>query len=152
MDTPDLRWTTGDSLPADLHDAVDDGLDASNLAAEPRLAEVRALVVGVREGDAVRGGAIGRTWGACAELQQLWVDAAHRHRGLGSQLLHAFEAEAVARGATVFYLETFNFMAPDFYARHGYQAAATIEGFGPGIRKFLMHKSLPGGPPGVTRR
>ena len=69
-------------LPISVHDAlpepettlVGDGLDASNAAAAP-LQQVMPLACCARRASgAVVGGAVGRTWGECCELQQLWVD------------------------------------------------------------------------------
>jgi ribosomal protein S18 acetylase RimI-like enzyme len=88
------------------------------------------------------GGGSARSWGAACELQQLWVDTEWRHRGLGSRLVANVEAEARARGCTLIYLETFTFQAPNFYARLGYEVAATLAGFPDGITKFLMTKRL----------
>lgn len=129
-----------DEAPEALLRAVDDGLTQHNAAAAP-LDEVRPLSCFLRSPEgAVLGGAVGRTWGACAELLQLWVSPAQRGHGLGSQLLRAFEADARARGCHVFYLDTFSFQAPAFYRRHGYHAAVEITGYHGDIRKCLMQR------------
>jgi GNAT superfamily N-acetyltransferase len=143
MDTPDLRWTTHpDSPPSALADAVDQGLGEANLAAEPRLADVQALAVGAWRADRPVGGAIGRTWGECAELQQLWVQPELRRRGIGARLLRDFQQAAAARGARRIYLDTFSFQAPAFYAGQGWRVVLEIAGFADGIRKFTMLKDL----------
>jgi GNAT superfamily N-acetyltransferase len=144
MDTPDLRWTLhAQAAPAALADAVDGGLGEANLAAEPRLADVQPLATGVWDGERAVGGAIGRTWGECAEVQQLWVEPGLRGRGLGARLLADFERAAAARGARRLYLDTFSFQAPDFYARQGWRVALAIEGFADGgVRKFTLMKDL----------
>ena len=131
-----------DELPSDGRRIVDDGLTAANAAAAP-LHEVRALGCFAREAHGtVIGGAIGRTWGRCCELQQLWVHADHRRRGLGTRLVEAFERRAQERGCTVFYLETFSFQAPALYARLGYRAELGIDGFAPGVVKHFMVKEV----------
>jgi ribosomal protein S18 acetylase RimI-like enzyme len=131
---------TYDDPPAGLCEAVDQGLEAHAHAAAP-LADVRPLAVFAREGaGAVKGGAVGRTWGGCCELLQLWVAAEERRRGLGTTLLKRFEAQARSRGCTVFYLTTLSYQAPAFYRRHGYRVAAQIAGYPQGIRKFLMRR------------
>ena len=66
-----------------------------------------------------------------------------RRAGLGRQLLQAFEARAQQRGCRQFYLETFSFQAPGFYAALGYRIAHRIDGFAPGISKCLMVRELP---------
>jgi len=123
--------------PHDLQ-VVDSGLGDANEGAAP-LHEVRPLACFLRDVDgAVVGGAVGRRWGACAELQQLWVRPELRRQGLGAQLVRAFEARAAQHGCTLVYLETFSFQAPRLYASLGYQVRHTIEGFGHGIAKHLM--------------
>lgn len=122
--------------------ALDAGLSGFN-AAQPALAQVRPLFVAVHDaGGRLSGAASGRSWGECCELQQLWVDAACRRRGLGRALLAAFEAEAAARGCRLVYLDTFSFQAPGFYAALGYEPALVTRGYAPGIEKTTFHKRL----------
>ena len=134
----EFAWDVHDHLPPDAAQVVDHGLGQSNQAAAPvdeikRLSCFASLASG-----AVVGGAVGRRWGECCELQQLWVDAAYRHRGIGSKLVRLFEERAAAHGCRTFYLETFSFQAPAFYRSLGYHAAAEIGGFPGGIIKYLM--------------
>jgi len=89
------------------------------------------------------GGAVGRTWGEAAELQQLWVAKDLRGRGVGARLLSLFEAAARQRGCRLVYLDTFTFQAPDFYLKQGYETACRFDGFPGGISKFVMRKTLP---------
>jgi GNAT superfamily N-acetyltransferase len=134
------RWhfSEHDDVPAQEGDVVDAGLDAFNHEAAP-LHEVQRLSCFARAADGtIVGGAVGRTWGEACELQQIWVDAAHRKHGLGSEILQRFEALGRRRGCRTFYLETFSFQAPVFYAKHGYRVAAEIRAFPHGIAKFVM--------------
>jgi GNAT superfamily N-acetyltransferase len=127
-----------DAVPAEDARVVDQGLDDFNSAAAS-LHEVRPLACFARlEGGAVVGGAIGRTWGQCCELQRLWVHPAHQRAGLGTRLVRQFEETAAARGCSVFYLDTFSFQARPFYERLGYEARLEIRGFAPGVAKYIM--------------
>jgi GNAT superfamily N-acetyltransferase len=140
MKAPEL--TVHDEPDAADARVVDQGLDDHNNASAP-LHEVRPLACFVRDAaGAVIGGALGRTWGACAELQQLWVQGELRRQGLGARLVRAFEQRAAQRGCVRVYLTTFSFQAPRLYASLGYQMHHTIEGFGPGITKHLMMHEL----------
>jgi ribosomal protein S18 acetylase RimI-like enzyme len=140
-----VTLASGGAFEITLHDdppradalVVDAGLDDANAAAAP-LHDVQPLGCFARTADGVVGGAIGRTWGRCCELQQLWVEPALRRRGVGAQLVRAFEARAAARGCDIFYLETFSFQAPRLYAALGYEVAHELQGYAPGISKFLM--------------
>lgn len=135
-----LSFTTTDTPPDGPLGTVDAGLDAHNHAAA-RLGDVRPLAaLATDESGAVVGGAVGRTWGGCCELQQLWVAAEHRGDGVGSRLLRDFEARARTRGCHTFYLNTFSFQAPEFYQRHGYAVLAQIAGYPDGIVHYLMQR------------
>lgn len=138
MNPDSLVIETFDAAPEPLLQAVDQGLDEHNVSVAP-LQDVSPLSAIARAAEGqVLGGAVGRTWGACCELLQLWVSKGQRSRGLGTRLLHAFERAARSRGCTVFYLTTLSYQAPDFYKKHGYAVAAEIAGYPDGIRKFLM--------------
>jgi ribosomal protein S18 acetylase RimI-like enzyme len=142
--TPDTSIETDfivsvhDDLPAEEARLIDDGLGHANESAAP-LHEVRPLSCFVRSAmGAVVGGAVGRTWGTCCELQQLWVAPGHRRQGLGSLLVRRFEEHAGSRGCRTFYLETFSFQAPALYRALGYEPRLALEGFGAGIVKYVM--------------
>ncbi len=137
-----LSFTVHDgNLPPEAA-LVDAGIDEFN-SQEPALADVKPLVVLCRgkEGHLL-GGAVGRTWGGCGELQQLWVSREQRMRGIGSALMRQFEHAASTRGVGLLYLYTFTFQAPAFYTKCGFSVALELSGFGPGISKFTMVKSL----------
>jgi ribosomal protein S18 acetylase RimI-like enzyme len=136
-----VKVTVHDELPPDAK-IIDTGLGEANAAAAP-LENVQALACLARDdADRVIGGAIGRTWGTCCELQQLWVEPAHRRRGIASRLVREFERRAEARGARTFYLETFSFQAPGLYRSLGYSERLALRGFAPGIVKYTMVREL----------
>lgn len=138
-----LSISVHDDVPDADGRAVDTGLGAANDAAAP-LHEVRRLSCFARTpSGAVVGGAVGRTWGTCCELQQLWVEAGHRRRGIGAQLVRALERRAASRGCATFYLETFSFQAPALYRALGYEVKLALAGFGPGIVKYTMVREAP---------
>lgn len=121
---------------------IDQGLGAHNDAAAP-LHEVRHLSCLVHdEAGRLLGGAIGRRWGDCAELMQLWVDPAQRGRGLGAGLVRGFEAAAVTQGCRHFFLETFSFQAPGLYRSLGYVEVHVRRHYPHGIVKHFMEKSV----------
>lgn len=140
MPTMPLAFTTTGAPSDEALLAVDNGLERHNHAAAP-LGEVSPLAVFATDpAGTVVGGAVGRTWGQCCELLQLWVAPEHRSQGVGSRLLQAFEAGARSRGCSTFYLTTLSYQAPEFYRRHGYGVLAQIAGYPDGIVKFLMQR------------
>jgi GNAT superfamily N-acetyltransferase len=140
---PDLVYTTFDTPPEASAKIVDAGLDEYNFAVAPLTDVVPLAAVATNADSRVVGGAVGRTWGGCCELLQLWVEPTCRSSGVGTRLLKAFEARARTRGCNVFYLTTLSFQAPEFYRKHGYEAIAQISGYPNGIVKYLMHKTEP---------
>jgi ribosomal protein S18 acetylase RimI-like enzyme len=135
-----LVFTASDAPSDESLRIVDAGLEDHNHAAAP-LTDVAPLATFAADpSGAVVGGAVGRTWGQCCELLQLWVAADYRSEGVGSRLLREFEGRARERGCRVFYLTTLSFQAPAFYEKHGYDTLARISGYPNGIVKYLMHK------------
>jgi GNAT superfamily N-acetyltransferase len=135
-----FKVSAHDSYPPKETALVDRGLGEANTAAAP-LHEVRPLVCFARtEGGRVVGGAVGRWWGPCCELQQLWVEPSYRRRGIGTQLIQAFEARAREHGCSTFYLETFSFQTPRLYELLGYTVAYEHKVYPHGIVKYVMVK------------
>jgi GNAT superfamily N-acetyltransferase len=135
--------TAHDEHPARETALVDQGLGAYNDAAAP-LHEVRPLACFARSPSGqVVGGAVGRRWGRCCELQQLWVEDSHRRQGIGARLVRAFEAHARGHGCTWFYLETLSFQAPSFYRSLGYHVEFERSVYPHGVIKYHMAKEVP---------
>lgn len=149
MNTDALTFSDFDDPPETSVLAVETGLELHNHAVAP-LSGVRPLASFASDpaGNVV-GGAVGRTWGRCCELLQLWVEPAHRARGVASRLLQRFEQRAAGRGCNVFYLTTLSYQAPEFYRKRGYAMIAKISGYPNGIIKYLMYKEVPDSPVGL---
>ncbi|WP_286260049.1 GNAT family N-acetyltransferase [Streptomyces graminofaciens] len=89
------------------------------------------------------GGLVGHTWAGWLHVTCLWVDERHRGAGLGSQLLSEAERLAVAeRGCRAARLETWDFQAPEFYQRLGYEVVCVIPDYPPGITEYTLTKKL----------
>jgi N-acetylglutamate synthase-like GNAT family acetyltransferase len=138
----DVTIEVHEEHPAAASAVVDHGIGQSNDAAAP-LHEVKPLsCFALVASGTVVGGAVGRRWGPCCELQQLWVEPGRRHQGIAKRLLAAFEAQAQSHGCSGFYLETFSFQAPEFYRSVGYTVAHENKLFPHGIVKYLMVKRV----------
>ena len=140
-----VTFTINDDVPPDVDAVVDAGLGEANRVAAP-LHEVRPLscVARLASGEII-GGVIGRTWGRCCEVQQLWVHADHRRQGIGSRLMNDLHRRAQERGCCTFYLETMSFQAPGLYRSLGYETRLEISGFSESITKHFMVREAPAG-------
>ncbi|MGY0067882.1 GNAT family N-acetyltransferase [Streptomyces sp. QTS137] len=88
------------------------------------------------------GGLVGHTWATWLHVTYLWVDERHRGAGLGTRLLAEAERLATARGCRSSRVETWDFQAPKFYRRHGYEVVCVIPDYPPGITEYTLVKRL----------
>ncbi len=142
--TTELSFVVHDVAPLDASQLIDAGLGAANEESAP-IEDVRRLSCFAHlPGGEIVGGAIGRTWGSCCEIQQLWVERGHRRQGIATRLLQEIERKARERGCSTFFLETFSFQAPPLYRKLGYEVHLEIPGFPDDIVKYVMLKTVGG--------
>ena len=91
---------------------------------------------------AVIAGLLGGTYWGWMYVDILWVDERYRHKGLGSRLLSAAEAEARGRGCHHVHLDTMSWQAPEFYKKHGYEVIGILPDIPSGNQKYLLMKTL----------
>jgi GNAT superfamily N-acetyltransferase len=107
------------------------------------IADGRVLALFARNDDGeIVGGLYGWTWGNACEIRSLWVAAAWRGQGLGSQLLSMAEYEARVRGARQILLMTHSFQAPAFYRRFGFEIVAGVGDYPIGHDHLMLRKRL----------
>ena len=92
------------------------------------------------ETGAVNGGLWGWTVYSWLIINMLFVPEGMRHRGIGSGLVHAAEAEARARGCAGMQVDTFGFQAQPFYERLGFTVFGVQPDFPPGQRCVFLRK------------
>ena len=131
-DTPD---------PA-IRTAIVDPLVAYNTA-RTGIADVKPLSVVLRgpNGDVV-GGLSGRTAFGWLFVELLFVPESLRGQGIGRDLMHRAETEAVARGCHAAWLDTFQFQARGFYERLGYTCFGELSDYPPGFSRYFLKKTL----------
>lgn len=76
------------------------------------------------------------------EIQTLWVEESIRKLGWGRKLMLAAEAEALKRGCTLAYTNTFTWQAPQFYEKLGYTLYGKLENFPAGSELSYFCKKL----------
>jgi ribosomal protein S18 acetylase RimI-like enzyme len=87
-----------------------------------------------------------RSGAASCTSRILWVARALRGKGHGQRLLAAAERRAIERGCRHVFLDTFNFQAPDFYVKQGYEIYARADDWPVGHSHFFLRKALPSPP------
>lgn len=139
-DSEDLSISSEPGATADETGAVREGLYRFNFAVTG-LTEHQNIVLFVRDRTrAIQGGLLGTVWGGWLHTTDLWLAEECRGRGLGRQLLAKAEREAASSGARGAFLSTFDFQAPDFYRRFGYEVYATLPGYPPGHTDYYLRK------------
>ncbi|MFF9026355.1 GNAT family N-acetyltransferase [Streptomyces iakyrus] len=127
----------------DLEQRLDEELTAFNTAAaDGAVTEPLSVRVTDDTGDLV-GGLTAWTWGTLCSVDMLWIREDRRHRGWGSRLMRAAEAEAARRGCTDMIVSTYSFQAPAFYPRLGFEERARVQGVPGGHEDIYFHKRLP---------
>jgi GNAT superfamily N-acetyltransferase len=126
--------------------------DLDSVAIEARLYEFNMDATGYRDGrdlgfvveeaGEVVAAAAGYTWGGICEVKTLWVHPDHRGAGLGSALMGQAIEEARGRGCRLMFLATYDFQAPDFYERLGFECIATIPDKPLGHIEHIMRRTL----------
>ncbi|WP_265032735.1 GNAT family N-acetyltransferase [Wolbachia endosymbiont (group A) of Sicus ferrugineus] len=76
-------------------------------------------------------------------ISTLCVKESERKKGYGKQLLQKIEEEAKFKGACLASLNTFDFQAPDFYLKLGYEIFAVLDDCpAKGHKRYYLKKSL----------
>ena len=91
--------------------------------------------------DDIAAGLHGHTYGDWLFVEDLWVRAELRGRGVGRELLAAAEQRARERGCHSAWLDTWSFQAPWFYPKLGYTVFGTLD-YPPGQKRFFLQKRL----------
>lgn len=129
-------------LSADEVDGLEDRIYAHNSAATGRHdGEGLGFLAHDDEG-ALIGAVAGYTWAGVCEIQQMWVDEAHRGTGLGRRLLDMALEEAARRGALRVWLASYSFQAPGFYEKAGFRRMAELDGWPEGHVNVILCKTL----------
>lgn len=99
------------------------------------------LIKSTKTGE-VLGGMQGRSSLGLLFIDLFYLPPEWRRMGLGTDILHRFEAEGRKRGCTAAFLYTISFQTPDFYKKHGWEEFGRIECKPEGTSRVFMKKSL----------
>lgn len=89
-----------------------------------------------------KAGLTGELFGNWLCIEYLWVSEELRGQGIGSTLLQKAEKEAVLHGARYVFVDTFDFQAPGFYVKHGYEQVFQLVQYPCTGARYYYKKSL----------
>ena len=101
------------------------------------------LLVTVRDAQgALAGGLFGATYLGWLQVQAVWLPDSLRGHQYGTRLMAIAETEALRRGCTRAFLETFSFQALPFYEKRGYTVHSRLADFPAGGARYALVKNL----------
>ena len=133
--------SSGEPNPEDKKVLVEGMLSHHAKKGHPRKSEVFSIFMKDQNNKVLGGVIVSFLWNGM-EIQSLWVDESQRKQGWGQKLMEAVEAEAIKRGCTLAYTNTFSWQAPDFYSKLGYTLYGKLEGFPEGNSLSYFCKKL----------
>lgn len=139
----DLRLvsTVGEPNPNDKKVLVEGLLSHHASQGHPRKSEIFSIVIKDKHDRVVGGVIVSFLWNGM-EIQSLWVDKSIRKHGWASKLMRFVEAEAIKRGCTIAYTNTFSWQAGAFYEKLGYTLYGKLDGFPEGNSLSYFRKNL----------
>lgn len=127
--------------PRDVR-VLEEGLTGHAIAQAGAGAPGRLAVYLYDEGGRIVGGVFARVWDGVLDISLLWVHEDYRREGYGRRLMTAVEAEGVRAGCELAELRTFDYQAPEFYRRLGYEEYHVVDGWPRGHRRHFFRKRL----------
>lgn len=125
--------------PADLEMLERALVEHNEARSESRNYTPLVLFMRNSEGQIV-GGLRGVTVWGWLFVSQLWVAEELRGLDYGTKLMAAAEREARSRNCHAAYVDTFSFLALDFYRKLGYLVFGSLEDFPKGHTRYFLKK------------
>lgn len=136
-----LVTVEGDLNPEDKKLLVDGLLTHHASHGHKRKTEIVSIVLKDQNKKTVGAVIVSFLWNGM-EIQSLWVDESVRKQALGRKLMQAAEAEAIKKGCTIAYTNTFSWQALGFYEKLGYSVYGKLDGFPEGSSLTYFSKKL----------
>ena len=101
------------------------------------------LSVHCRDDDnCIIGGLTGKTYWRYLDIEYLWVDKAHRGKGIASKIIQMAEQRARIRNCRCSMLDTYEFQALGFYLKQGYEMFGKLDGYCDQYERYFLRKAL----------
>lgn len=100
------------------------------------------LVLKIEEHGKVIAGLAGYTNWDWLYIETLAVDATHRGKGLGRELVEKAEQIAQDRNCRGVWVDTFTFQSPKFYLRLNYEPFGQLDNYPEGQKRIFLRKQF----------
>lgn len=132
-----------DEITEKYYDIISESLYQHNLKNTKAINSInKPLELIIQDNGTIAGGLYGRSIWGTLEIQKLAVSEEYKNKGLGKQLVLAAIEEAKARNCDYVSLNTFNFQAPEFYEKLGFEKIGTEHDFPKGFEKYYYRKMV----------
>ncbi|MCF1284504.1 GNAT family N-acetyltransferase [Streptococcus sinensis] len=108
---------------------------------EPSKSEPLNIYVEDEQGNLIAG-MVAETFGNWLEIEYLYVQEDFRGQGIGSNILNRAEKEARERKCKYSFVNTYQFQAPDFYKKHGYEEVFALKEYPYTGERYYYTKAL----------
>ena len=108
---------------------------------EPSESQALDIYLEDEEGNLIAG-LTGETFGNWLEIEYLYVQEDFRGQGIGSNILNRAEKEARERKCKYSFVNTYQFQAPDFYKKHGYEEVFALKEYPYTGERYYYTKAL----------
>ena len=108
---------------------------------EPSESQALDIYLEDEEGNLIAG-LTGETFGNWLEIEYLYVQEDFRGQGIGSNILNRAEKEARERKCKYSFVNTYQFQAPDFYKKHGYEEVFALKEYPYTGERYYYTKEL----------
>ena len=108
---------------------------------EPSKSEPLNIYVEDQQGNLIAG-MVAETFGNWLEIEYLYVQEDFRGQGIGSNILNRAEKEARERKCNYSFVNTYQFQAPDFYKKHGYEEVFALKEYPYTGERYYYTKEL----------
>lgn len=108
---------------------------------EPSKSEPLNIYVEDQQGNLIAG-MVAETFGNWLEIEYLYVQENLRGQGIGSNILNRAEKEARERKCKYSFVNTYQFQAPNFYKKHGYEEVFALKEYPYTGERYYYTKEL----------
>jgi len=134
--------TQEDNASSENKETIHQGLAAYNMV-HFGYDDAKPLNFFIRDDDGeIFGGLLGFTYWDFFAIDIFWLNESVRGQGFGGKMLHIAEQKAVERGCTTVHLDTFEFQAPLFYEKYGFERWGNLDGYAGKFKRIFYKKTL----------